>query len=494
MNLKHYLPFALSTLTAFTACQSGQQNQTENQQDSSTPQPMNVLFIMSDDLNNNMGCYGHPLVKTPNLDRLASQALRFDHAYCQLPLSGPSRVSLLTGRRPKTTNVLVNETDFRDYIPDTKTLPQLFKEHDYYVARVGKLYHYGVPGQIGTNGLDDSISWHERVNPIGRDKTEEEKITNLTPHMSLGVAFAYWAADGTDEEQTDGKVATETIKLIEQHKDKPFFIAAGFYRPHCPYVAPKKYFDMYDINQIKLPENPADDLDDVPEIAHQMCKKADKLTDGEKRQTILAYYASISFMDAQAGRILNALDSLGLSDNTIVVFVSDHGYSLGEHRLWQKFHLFEEATRVPMIMRVPGRTNTAMHTGGLIEMLDIYPTLAELCGFEAPDYLDGSSFVPLFDNPERQWKQAARSVVSRPNGKYDPEKVNAGFTIKGQSVRTNHWRYNEWDDDQQSIELYDLVNDPDEFVNLAGKEQYADTIARLKTILHSEDKIAVPQD
>jgi iduronate 2-sulfatase len=314
------------------------------------PQKLNVLFIAVDDLNNDLGCYGNTVVKSPNIDRLAARGVRFDRAYTQFPLCSPSRSSLLTGRRPDVTGIYELQTHFRKNLPDVITLPQFFKNNGYHSARVGKIYHYGVPGQIGTNGLDDSVSWAQRINPIGHDKVDEASITNVTPDRGLGSALSWRIENTPDEEQTDGKVATEAIKILEQRKDEAFFLAVGFYRPHTPYVAPEKYFNLYSSDKIKLAEEKPNDLDDVPEAALFTKPPHWGVSEANRREAQRAYYASISFMDAQVGRVLDALDRLKLADKTIIVLWSDHGYNLGQHGQWMKQSLFENSARVPLLL------------------------------------------------------------------------------------------------------------------------------------------------
>src|SRR5262245_4699832 len=283
--------------------------------------PPNVLLIMADDLNNDMGAYGHPIVKTPNLDRLAARGVRFDRAYTQFPLCSPSRVSLLTGLRPDTTRIYDLTTDFRTILPDVVTLPQLFRRNGYVAARVGKIYHYGNPGQIGTNGLDDPASWDLVVNPRGIDKDEESALTNLTPSKGLGSSLSFYASPAGDEQHTDGKVAAETIALLEKYKDQPFFIGAGFYRPHCPFIAPRKYFDMDPLERISVPRFTPDQIADLPAAALWTNPPNWDVPEDGLRQAIRAYDASISFLDANVGRVLDALTRLGLADRTLVVFV-----------------------------------------------------------------------------------------------------------------------------------------------------------------------------
>jgi uncharacterized sulfatase len=275
-----------------------------------SPRKLNVLLIASDDLNTALGCYGHPMVQSPNIDRLAARGVRFERAYCQYPLCNPSRSSFLTGLRPDTTGVLDNGKRFRDNVPDAVTLPQLFQKAGYFVARVGKLFHYGVPNQIGTSGLDDPPSWQEVVNPKGRDVADEPKIFSIKPGSGFGATLSWLAADGADAEQTDGMGADAAIRLLEAHAAGPFFLAVGFYRPHTPYVAPKSYFAKYPPETIRLVQEAGGGRDGVPAPALTVNPPNYGIDEDLQRQAIQAYFASISFMDAQVGRLLDALARL----------------------------------------------------------------------------------------------------------------------------------------------------------------------------------------
>jgi iduronate 2-sulfatase len=437
------------------------------------PPRMNVLFIISDDLCTRLRCYGDGLVQSPNIDRLAKRGVRFERAYCQFPLCNPSRASLLTGRRPDATRVYENSTQFRSNLPAAVTLPQTFRNAGYFVARVGKLFHYGVPNQIGTSGLDDPPSWQQVVNPRGRDKDDENKIFTLVPG-EFGGTLSWLAADGEDQEQTDGIGAAEAIKLLESHRDKPFFLGLGFYRPHTPYVAPKNYFSLYPLDKIVLPERPGDDRRGVPLAAFGSAKpEQDRMDDSLRRNAIQAYHAATTFMDTQLGRVLGALERLGLADRTIVVFTSDHGYHLGEHGLWQKRSLFEESARVPLIICDPRAGANGHACSRTVELVDLHATLADLCGLEAPADLDGASLRPLMNDPDAAWSKPAYTQVWRDTPSKATAQANSqpsGFM--GRSVRTERWRYTEWDDAKQGAELYDHDTDPRERHNLADDPEH----------------------
>ncbi len=454
---------------------------------------MNVLFIISDDLTNNtLGCYGSPMGKSPNIDKLASKGVRFDRAYCQFPLCNPSRSSFLTGLRPDTTKVYENNTQFRKNIPEVQTLPQTFHKNGYYVARVGKLYHYGVPGQIGTNGLDDPSSWEKVVNPKGRDKDDEEMIFTLTPDAKgaarFGGTLSWLAAEGADAEQTDGKIAEEVIKLLDANKGKPFFLGCGFFRPHTPYVAPKKYFDMYPVDKISLPVVPEKHRQSAPAPAFGSSKKEqDNMTDEQRRQAIQAYHASTTFMDAQVGKVLEALDKLKLADKTIIVFISDHGYHLGEHGLWQKMSLFENSTRVPLLIYDPRSKGNGKACSRTVELVDLHATLAELAGIAAPNgsnpkipAVEGKSLKALLDDPTAKWDKPALTQVSRGTPTATGEPVGKSPWFMGYSVRTERYRYTEWDGGKKGSQLYDYEKDPAELKNLANEPEYAEVVKQMK--------------
>ncbi|MFO0803535.1 MAG: sulfatase [Gemmataceae bacterium] len=450
---------------------------------------MNVLLIVSDDLTNNaLGCYGGP-TKTPNIDKLAAQGVRFDRAYCQFPLCNPSRASFLTGLRPDTTKVYENATQFRKNIPDAQSLGQTFQKSGYVVARVGKLYHYGVPAQIGTDGLDDKPSWQQTVNPKGYDKDDEDanRIFTLTPNAKgsarFGGTLSWLASEGTDEQHTDGKIAAETVKLLAANKEKPFFLACGFFRPHTPYVAPKKYFELYPKEKMALAKAPEGHRAAGPAPAFGSAKpEQEKMTDDQRREAMQAYFASTSFMDAQVGVVIAALEKAGLAENTIVVFLSDHGYHLGEHGLWQKMSLFENSARVPLVICDPRAKGNGKVCRRTVELVDLHATLADLCGLDAPQ-LDGVSLKPLLNDANAKWDRPAFTQVSRGTPTATGEPVGKNPWFMGRSVRTERFRYTEWDGGKKGVQLFDYDKDPGELTNLAADPAHADVVKSLKALL-----------
>lgn len=461
----------------------------------------NVLFIISDDLNNYLGCYGDPRAKTPNIDKLAARGVRFDRAYCTFPLCGPSRNSMLCGLYPNSTGILSNAQVFRQTIPTHVSLPQAFRHAGYFAARIGKLYHYNVPKSIGTNGHDDPGSWELELNPAGVDRLEEEpKIFTLTPGQ-FGGTLSWYASPKEDAQHTDGLMATDAEWVLERcarRKDRPFFLALGFFRPHTPYVAPKEpYYSWYP--EAEMPLHPTLDQNppEVPAAALGSYKKEqDKLTNDLRRQALQAYYASISFMDAQVGRVMKALDDNGLADNTIIVFTSDHGYHMGEHGLWQKQSLFEGSARVPLLIVAPGTAGKGTVVKTPVSHLDLYPTLAELAGVPAPANLQGQSLVPLLQNPTAKGRGWALSQVMR-GGNFNrqgaaPSVMDKGKSFFGYSLRTARWRYTEWDEGRAGRELYDHDHDPQELTNLAGKAEHEAIVAELSQQLRAAAKASFP--
>ncbi len=433
----------------------------------------NVLFIASDDLNHCFSTYGHPLVRTPNLDSIAKSGVRFDRSYCQYALCSPSRTSVMTGLAPDRTGVYDLKKHFRESVPDAVTLGQAFQKNDYFVARVGKIYHYGNPGQIGTNGLDDEPTWMRRINPIGVDKTKDEAlVTNHTPGRGLGAALAFHASQWRDEEHTDGMVASETIGLMEAHREDPWFLGAGFYKPHCPYIAPSKYFDMVPLEKVKLVPFEEWEMKIAPKWAY-ITKPANwGLTEKQRLEVMQAYYAAILFMDAQVGRLLGAVKRLKLEDRTTVVFWSDHGYGLGEHGQWMKQTVFEYAARSPLLIGGAGVKARGQGCGRTVEFLDIYPTLVDLCGLRgAPAGLHGTSLRPLLEDPRARWARPAVTQVVRTPGK-DP--------VRGDSIRTERHRYTMWSEGREGEELYDYAGDPRELKNLAADASAGGVKAELR--------------
>lgn len=461
----------------------------------------NVLFVTVDDLNDRMSTYGFDRVQTPNIDRLAGRGVRFDAAYVQYPVCTPSRSSFLTGLYPDQNGVTRNRVHFRDNVPSVTTLPQLFRENGYFTARVGKIYHYDVPTGIGTNGLDDPASWDHRINPRGIDRDDDvlgnmrliDKSTLGT--VRVGGVLSWQAIPGGDELHTDAMVADSAIRLLHQeHPEKtgrPFFLGVGFYRPHVPFIAPQKYFDMHPLESIELADNPADDRHDIPVAALSDNPKEAEMSRQTEKEAIQAYYASVSFIDVQIGRLLDALDELGLRDDTLVVFLSDHGYTLGEHDLWQKGNLFEESLRTPLIVAAPGRQGNGRVSSSLVEFVDIYPTLAAMTGIAAPEYLPGSSFEPVLDDPSHEIRDSALSQAWSRAGRTRENWRDR--EVMGYSIRTSRYRYTEWSRGKHGVELYDHRNDPRERTNLAGEPELRGTQGRLASELRVRVKSARQQ-
>lgn len=436
----------------------------------------NVLLFLSDDLNTALSGFGHPQCKTPRLDELALRGVRFENMHCQYPVCGASRASLMTGLYPYTNGMLGNSGDLRKNLPDVVTLSQLFRQNGYRAGRVSKIYHMGIPHEIlaGTADHDDPPSWDETVNVKALEQNAPGVRTEWSPKDKGSQTFTGVESSTGDLEHADGMAAEAAIEFLKRNRGKPFFLGCGFVRPHVPLVAPSKYFDLYDREAMIAPSVPDGDLDDVPKIIREY--KANSrygVTPQLHKGLLQAYYASVSYMDAQVGRVLDALDELGLTENTIVIFSSDHGYLLGEHNKFQKQHLFEESTRVPFILSVPWMSEThGEATSKLTELVDVYPTIAELAGLTPPGNLQGQSLVSLLENPSAEnWSKELVFTISRSGG---------------ESIRTPDWRYAHWGFGEKGQELYDRKNDPGEFTNLAADPNYADQLAELKKRLEAK--------
>ncbi|MEQ2009551.1 MAG: sulfatase [Limisphaerales bacterium] len=425
---------------------------------------LNVLFLMADDLRPELGCYGNKLILTPNLDKLAGRSVRFDRAYVQFPLCNPSRASLLTGRYPTTTGVLENTTWWGALHPDWVSLPRHFKNNGFAALRSGKIFH---------GGIDDADAWTE-----GGEARKFEGATNTAKKGQVAAnSDRIVKLDGDGESHADFKTATRAIEYLERHKDKPFFLACGFTKPHSPPTAPQKFFDLYDVTKIPLPPDfaakPAAPTGfpeaSVPKRNSDLFIGRDA-SESESREVIRAYWASASFMDAQAGRVLAALDRLGLREKTIVLFWGDHGYHLGEKGKWSKHgSLFEIGTRVPLLISAPGMKGNGQVSPRIVETVDLFPTLNELCGLPKLPGLQGDSLVPLLNNPQAAWSHPAFTV-----SKSGP---------LGLAVRTERWRYAEYDGGKSGAMLFDEQADPHELKNLADDPKHAKTVAELKELL-----------
>lgn len=428
----------------------------------------NVLFIVVDDLRTSLACYGDSQVKSPHIDRLAAKGMLFERAYSQYPVCNPSRSSFLTGMRPENTGILNNESALRLEKPDLVTLPQLFKENGYYSATVGKITHMGVDGEGNTTLFQDPVAYTDFFD----GKATELGMTGKGRDLTDGkLPWCKWlAAKGTDEDQPDGQNAAKAVAMIEKHADSPFFIGVGIHKPHDPFFAPEKYFDLYPLEEIELAKEPAESSVELPLAIPNKTDFAG-FTDRDRKEFRRAYYAGTSFADAQVGKLLDTLDRLELWDETIVVVMGDHGYHLGEHDWWNKVTVFELCARAPLIIWAPGMKGMGQRTNGIVEFVDLYSTITDLCGLTPPHPQDGKSFRALLENPELPGKDAAFTQVTR--GK-----------LMGRSIRTDKWRYTEWEGGDSGIELYDHSVDSLEYQNLAGKPENSSLIKGLSTDLN----------
>ena len=453
----------------------------------------NVLFIVCDDLNTHVSTSGYNHISTPTLDKLAAAGTRFLRAYCQYPVCGPSRSSFLSGLYPESTRVLDNKSDIRQERPGIVPLPEQFRKNGYWTAGVGKIFHT-MKTDPGESCWYEYERFENERNPVLEKARKEfeaengsiEKASNRRAwrlkqkEAKRGAGGqkipGYGPTDMSDEEHKDGRNVRQVVGWLDKkiHGDKPFFIACGIQKPHVPFWAPKKYFDMYPREKLVTPPALVGDWEDIPALAMVKRFKAfgfelDKENYALRRAYTQAYHACVSFIDAQLGLLLSALKRNGRWEDTIIIFISDHGYHLGEHYMWGKVSLFEECARVPMIVRVPGRTRAGTSTSGLTELVDLYPTLCELCGIKAPAHLQGESFTRLIDNPSGEGKETAYTVVSR------------GKTL-GRSIRTTRWRYAEWGS-SSAAELYDLEKDPAEHTNLIGKSEFNGQLEKMRGLL-----------
>lgn len=416
-------------------------------------QRLNVLMIPVDDLNDWIGVLGgHPQTVTPNIDRLARSGVLFRNAHCQAPACNPSRASLFSGIRPTTSAVYRNADLWRDGLPDAVTMPEYFREAGYQVVGGGKTFH---GSQNDKSVWDDYYDFEQRVLPPNRP-------VNGIPRAAQ---FDWSPVDAEDDETADTKLANWAADFLGHEHDKPFFLACGFFRPHLPWYAPQEYFDRFPPETTELPKVLPGDLDDVPPSAIRQLRDHDNVTSTNQwNKAVASYLACINYTDANIGRVLDALEKSEYAGNTIIVLWSDHGWQLGEKKQWRKFTLWERSTRVVMMMAAPGVTKPGGVCDRPAELLDIYPTLVELCGLPPKRELEGKSLVPLLENPKASWDKPA--ITS-----FGPDKI---------TIRTERWRYGRFPDGE---ELYDHRNDPQEWHNLAKDPKHADTKRRLAAFL-----------
>ena len=457
----------------------------------------NVLFIAVDDLRPMLGCYGDKVARTPNIDRLASDGTVFRKAYCQQAVCSPSRLSLMTGRRPDTIRVWDLNTHFRKALPHVVTLPQFFRKQGYHCRSIGKIFHGGGPPS------KDEPSWSEA--PL-HDNVRAANLRYATPENLEGEGLkraSSEAADVPDETYIDGMVCKAALEALDRLKtrDQPFFLAVGFRKPHLPFCAPRKYWDLYDRETLPAPASELHPRG-APEVAVRSWKELEGYTDISRNGKVSkekaaelrhGYYACVSYVDALVGRLLDQIDALGLGEETVICLWGDHGFHLGEQGLWAKANNYELSVRVPLILSAPGQKETGAESSALVELVDLYPTLVESCGFAVPEGLQGTSFRVLLDEPLRSWKTAAFSQYPRA---YQGNRHRSHGDIMGYSVRTDQHRYAEWRDwksgEVKARELYDHETDPGEMQNVAGQERYAETLDRHGAILKAGWKQALP--
>jgi len=447
----------------------------------------NVLFIVCDDLNTHVSTSDYPYIETPAFETLAAAGMNFKRAYCQYPVCGPSRASFLSGLYPESTGVVNNISDIRNERPGTINLPQAFRDQGYWTAATGKIFHNSKtdPGDAAWNEktffANDEMPLEKQARKEFEAKhgpVSDRKNRQLWKQFLLGYApqtmnqTPGWGPSGlTDEQHRDGKNALQARDWIEEKPfdEKPFFIAVGIHKPHVPFLAPQPYFDLYPKENLKFVRPPSNFWETVPPSA--ISKRFAGFgfehsveNDDLRREYMQAYHACISFIDAQIGSIFEALKENGLWENTIVVLTSDHGYQLGEHFMWGKVTLFEVCNRVPLIIRAPGTTQAGSSSEGLVELVDLFPTLADLCHLDTPTELQGRSLAPMLREPATVGKEVVYTVVSR------------GRNL-GRAIRTHRWRYAKWPDGE---ELYDLENDIHEHRNLARSPEYSSTMKEMR--------------